>query len=747
MAKKNRLRRSAGAEPDKKKQPSGLSQLAQKFRSCADAADNFFSPYILPCEILAVILLLAAGFFFRMENLFEWKKAESQTFYEGQPLHTTFDAYFYLSLAKDLMDGTYNETDEKRGVPDCPPRPTPPPLISVLAAQIAKITHTRLSWVGAVMPAVLGGLLALPLYMLMRYYSGGLAGFSAALLSLLYPFYIYRSGFGRFDTDCLIVTLTLISAYLFLRFALVANWKRYIYCGIGFINYGLFLWWWDQTPAVVTSVAFFPLAVALVFYYRPSKKEALIFASVIGMGLLLVCAVKGPGIFLQMFMAIVTQFLYISKDAGGMFPNIGITISEQAKTPVSTIIEYTTITKPAFIFAFAGLGLLLYRRLKEALFLGSIFLLSVFAFTYANRFIIFLVPALGIGSGYLLGELWKMRKRFLPLFIICPVLLLYLTWPLYYENETKPQYPKLSASTVAGMDEAMHKTPENSVIWAWWDNGYALTYYARRATINDGSIHTGERTCYNALPLACTDFRLAANFMHFYVIRGIAGIDTFCDLFSSRNEAMELLKKIFAAGPADALSLIKEAGRNGKLWPLTWSDKISGGWLPFLFPPDTRPVYLFLDSLLAHTSYWWYWFGTWNPDTKTGIHPNYQIYGDLHMNGAAITGNKGLQLNINTGEIQAEGQSFQLAGLSLRTTSEIKEKTYTANSKYYFVYNEPGRYGALTDKSMAETVFQKLYVRNTYDENYFEPLELSGMIYQLWEVKPDSYISGMPAAK
>ncbi len=77
------------------------------------------------CEIFAVICLIAAGIFFRMEDISDWKKSESRTFFEGQPLHTTFDAYFYLSLAKDIIDDTYYPTDEKRGVPDCPPRPSP----------------------------------------------------------------------------------------------------------------------------------------------------------------------------------------------------------------------------------------------------------------------------------------------------------------------------------------------------------------------------------------------------------------------------------------------------------------------------------------------------------------------------------------------------------------------------------------------------------------------------------------------
>ena len=672
-----------------------------------------------------------------MEALSDWKKAESRTFFENQPLHTTFDAYFYLSLAKDLIDKTYYPTDEKRGVPDCPLRPTPAPLLSVLAAQITKLSSWPLSWVGAVLPAVLGALLALPLYLLGKYYSGGLAGFSAALLALLYPFYIYRSGFGRFDTDCLNVTFILISAYLFLRFALITTWKRYIYIGIALVNYALFIWWWDQTPAVVTAITFLPFAVALVFYYRPHKKEACIFFGLIGLGVAAVLTFKGLDIFIEMIKAIFNQFLYISKDASGDFPNIGVTISEQSKPSVSTIIEYTTGSISGFIFAFAGIAFLFYKKFKESLFLASIIVLSFLAFTEANRFIIFLVPLLGLGSGYLIGELWKLRKKFLPFIVICPVLFICFAWPLYSENAANSQLPKLSAATVDGMDAALHKTPKNAVIWAWWDNGYALTYFARRATVNDGSIHSGERTYYNALPLAFTDFRLSANFMHFYVAHGMQGINQFSQATGlSKNSAMDLVKKILAAGPTDARALI-DAAKLNQIPPYTTTDD----WLAFFFPPEQRPVYLFLDTLLSRIAYWWYWFGTWDPDKKEGIHPYYEVFTGLQMKDEIISGGRGMQINVLTGDIQANGQTFQLSRLGIQTNKDSDERKYAANSKYCFDFIGPAHYGVLMDKDIAETVFNKLFIRHSFDRNYFMPVQMAGMIYQLWEVKSDVFIA------
>jgi hypothetical protein len=93
-----------------------------------------------------------------------------------------------------------------------------------------------------------------------------------------------------------------------------------------------------------------------------------------------------------------------------------------------------------------------------------------------------------------------------------------------------------------------------------------------------------------------------------------------------------------------------------------------------------------------------------------------------------------------TGEIQADGQSFQLSQLGIQTSKEYNEKKYTAKSKYCFDYIEPGRFGVLMDENIAQTVFNKLYILRKFDKNYFKPVEISGMIYQLWEVKSDAFI-------
>ncbi len=684
--------------------------------------------------ILSLLLIIFIGFLFRMEDLGQWKKDEAKAFFNREPLLTTFDGYFYLSLAKDLVEDTYRESDEKRSIPDSPPRPSPPPLISVLAAGIANLTSYSLNWIGALLPAILGPLLAVPLYLMGRHLGGPVTGLITSLFALLYPFYISRSNLGRFDTDCLNVTFIVSFTYLFLRFGIVTSNKRYIYFIASVLIYILFLWWWDQTPAVVTVVTFLPFVVSLLFFYRPHKKEAIIFSSILALMILGAIIIKGPNTFLNLLKTLFQHYLYISKDSGGDFPNIGVTISEQTGISLSRILSHTTIHIFPFFFAIVGFALLLWKNFRHCLFFISLFILSILSFIYADRFVIFFSPVVALGTGYGFSYLWDLRHRFVPLYIISPALLILFIIPLYTRNGESIQWPVVSGLVAEGMDTVQKKTPTDAVVWAWWDQGYALTYLARRATINDGSTHSGERTYYNAIPFSTDSFRFAANFMHFYVKRGVEGVDIFCKATgSTRLECINLIKEILTQGPAKARVIISRTTpkQSGEF-------KTPEDWLNFFFPTDKRPVYLFLDYRLTKTADWWYWFGTWDIGKQDGVHPAYLPYYNLTHEGNKIAGSHGLEFNKDSGRLRIDNGMVTVSSLVIWKMDNFYEKKYNNTGKYKFEMFEEGQFGALMDDKISETVFNKLFIRHKYPPDYFQPVELFTPFYQIWQVKGDS---------
>jgi len=704
---------------------AGCSTLARKT-----------TPWHTALEILAVACIIALGIFCRLEDLSQWKKIESRTFYDNKPIHTTFDAWFYLSLAQDIVDDTYTQPDERRGVPQSPPRPEPVPLISVLAAAIVKTTSFSMCWVGAVLPAVFGPLLVIPLYMIGRFYGGVVCGLLSSLMSVLYPFFIIRSNVGRFDTDCLILTFALGAVYLFLRFGISRNRLRYIYLCAGFLVSALFLWWWDQAQAAVYALTGLPLLLALVFYYRPKFREGLIFYCILIFGGIAAIMYFDPDLPFRIAGRLWREFLYITKDQSGNFPNVGKTISEQFTPDIQQIIKSTTTNTAAFLFAVCGFVLLLWRRRSHAPLLLPFIIMSYLALTTANRFILFMIPLIALGTGYAFSVIWQGLRKIQPLnTLICMALAALLCIPLFTLNARSIRQPKEPGFMVKAMHLIREKTPKDAVIWAWWDHGYALTYYARRATINDGSIHAGELTVLNALPYTTDSFRLAANFMQFYVARGLSGIHRINGQFDDNPEqGLQFIKTVLEAGPETARNIIEEAGLKPDAGCTATDD-----WLRFFFPGKKRPLYLVCDNLLNRTAHWWYWFGTWDIDKKDGTHPKFKAFKQVSVDRETIKGSRNLVIDRAAGSFIDKNRRLPLA----RIVHHSRTGSRTLNNYWRpglnFEFNSKFRNGAIMDADIAESVFSRLFIRLSPDRTYFKPVINSPPYFQLWKVVGDNF--------
>ena len=687
-------------------------------------------------QILALLCVVVVGLWVRLEDLVSWNKEPGRAFYAGEPLLTALDGLFYLTLARDLVEGTYNPIDEKRAVPDYPPRPAPPPLISVLPAVVAKLLPISLNWVAVLLPAVLGVSLFLPLYGLGKYFGGPLAGIVAALMGLLPPYYVYRSGLGWLDTDSLNVTFAAAAAYFFLKFGVTTTPRRYYHFLAGIVNFGLCLWWWDQTPQVVTVICLAPLAVAIVFFYRPQGRERWIFFSALASGLLVLLLWKGTALVSQFIGMLGSQFSYIAKESVGAFPNIGVSISEQVKPTFDAMITISSGHLWTFSAAVCGFAWLVWRHWKESLFLGVLFGLSVLAFVYARRFAIFCVPIVALGIGFLVSQMWNLRSRFKVLTYVTPCFVALLLWPMFEINHAQTYWPKEQPPLIAGLALAEKKTPADAVIWAWWDHGYTIPYWARRASVNDGSVHSGERSFFNALPLATDNERLAANFMHFFVARGIQGMQKLYSAMGNNEEkGFALTKRILEAGPDQARIILNQT----QLSPIP-DLATTEEWLEFFFPSNPRPVYLLLDDLLTRTSYWWYWFGTWDIQKHDGTHSDYKLIPNVYEeNGVLKAKGTGIEIDPRTGVANFGSQAIPLEELTLWDGDKNQTKRFNHKSGIILEVSRPLRLGVVMNRNIASSVFNKLYLRQTYSPQYFRPVALNSPWYQLWEIRGDSW--------
>jgi len=707
-------------------------------------------------EIIAFLLVLAIGFMVRFEDIRDWKAHPEWALYQGEPLIIENDGYRYLRYSRDLLEGTYTPIDDKRNAPHGAKRGFPPPLLSLVAAGCAKICLVSLNWVGMALPPLLGILLAFPVYGLARFYGGPIAGLTAALLSLLALEYLYRSSLGWFDADCMNVTWAMGGVYCFLRFGVETGTRRYFYLAGGFIIGGLFMWWWGEY-APIALIMSLPLAVAVLLFYRPSKKEALCLIGFVALCLVALILWKNLDFFLRLLTNpfIRVQRLFIEKEVTSVWPSIEAEISELKTPSFHEITTLSTLNVPTFIMALAGLAWLVRRFPKEALFLLPVGGLAVIALFFQRRFIIFLSPLTSLGIGFIVAEIWGGRHRFRILTILSPLIAVFLLVPPLVVGMAKSFWPKEPPHLIAGMALAGEKTPPDSIIWAWWDHGYSMQYWARRATISDGGFHGGERSFYNALPFVTTDQRFAANFMQFFARHGTEGIrKVYKAAGDNPARGMSLIKKVLSSGPEKVKDLLAS-------WKLESLEGLENehDWLTFFFPRNLRPVYLFLNWDLTETIHGWFQLGSWDLEKREGLSVYYERFSDIEEEGDTIKGIKlppvretgvrtqnpeAFTIDVPKGEMRVGGMLIPLTQLFIYDGKQGRTKRYERDQGLRFEMVKTVGYGVLMDDHVAESVFNQLFVRHSINPDYFQPVLIKTAHYQLWQVLGDTLPEKVP---
>jgi dolichyl-diphosphooligosaccharide--protein glycosyltransferase len=679
-----------------------------------------------------LLLLLIFAFFIRIEDLSTWTAAPEVAFVGTEPLLTNFDGYYYLGLARDLQEGHYASIDQQRAVPEGYPRPSTPPLLSWLTAQLARTTSLSLNWLAVLLPAFLGTLIVLPLYGLGVALSGRIAGTLAALLGSTSTYYLTRTSLGWFDTDCLNATFLFLIAFFMLQFGIERRRRRYWYLSGAVAASGLFLWWWDSAPAVVALVFLGTLVATCAALYRPTKKEGLWFLVAVGALLGLLLCSKGPAFFVQIGERSLAYAEYIGKKQVGAFPNAGIAIGEQQRPSLSVVAKAVAGTPWGLVLAGLGLATLAWRQPRKSIVL-VVAICSGFLGFFAERFLLFLAPTAALGLGVLFAELWRQSRLSRWGQMATIALLVVSAAPIAYQAAAKTHWPQASPWLVMGLEEAARITEPDAVIWAMSEHGYGINYWARRATISDGSVHGGEHTVYNNLPLAVSDARLSSNFIRFYVTRGILGVQHFYEAVGGPERGFPLMLEILRAGPEDTEQILLEY-----LAPVAGEQVAVEEWTRFFFPDSGRPICVLVDWRMLKTAYWWYWFGTWDVTTGMGRHPRVQLAADVSISGDVVNAPGEWQADMSTGELSAQDFSVSLSSVVRQDADRSVTISYGRPGGMNLFLYEPAALGVFQAVEFQESLFSRLFFGPAPDERYFVPMAGKLPAFQLYRVTGDA---------
>jgi dolichyl-diphosphooligosaccharide--protein glycosyltransferase len=681
-----------------------------------------------------LLVLLMLGLFLRVNDWGDWKRVPEAALYKGGPLLLDSDGYYYLHLARDLVEGTYQPVDETRGAPTPPPRPSPPPPLSIAVASIVKYTPLTLLWAGALLPPILGVLLAFPVFAWGRRLGGPTTAFVAVLFTLLGDAYVDRTTLARLDTDCLNVFWAYTSAYLFYLFAVTATRRRYAFFILGLGVSAAFILWWDVTPFVAAAIALFPIVPALILYYRPARRERLAFLLALAALVLLLHFFLGFDLLRRFFEEIGTRYGQLFGDRGGAFPRIGISISELGQPSFREVVRATAGTLIGLVVSVIGLLLLGRKRPRELSFLAIPLLLSL-AGLASKRFLIFLVPMCGLGVGYLSSILQSARgiRAYARYGVPAGVVLLAL--PMLKMDIDESCYPRVPPPVVSGMEAVSLLTPARALVWSYWDAGYPLAYWSRRATIADGGLTLGGLPVYNAIPFAAESRRQAANFMRFFAARGTPGMDLLIEAEGGDlGSALSLARRVLAAGPLAARRILD----NEPLLPVA-ELRSSGDWLRFFYPEGGRPLYLVLDARLLETCYWLIWFGSWSPEEGGGHEAFFRNFWSVREEPGQLASPQ-ITVDMRTGEFRREHatRTGRLGTLYVHDDGNSRRITYDGSSDMAFDFHRRPMYAALQDGRTSRSLFTELFLRAEDDSVYFRPVRLEFPRYQLWEVHGDA---------
>lgn len=579
----------------------------------------------LPILILVLIVTTAWTIGLHLARLPDWTVQRGATFVAGQPLLTTADGYYYLRLAEERARGEYHDRDELR--PGRVKRPEYTPPVSALASALHKVSSIPMRELAFYLPPVLAVLSNLALAVTGWAVAGLWGGLAAGLAGAASPFWFVRCSLGWFDTDPLNLFFPVLAA-LGLTGFIFGPWLRWsawdcpgqpgpyqtpaawrgrlaclLLCAAGIA--GLALWW----PSVgLLALPLFCLVYGLSCMAPASRTERLVK---LGLLLLLTAGAGFLGLGLHRHLpqalagftslgdSALAHLGLITKQADGAFAEVGQSISELTPLEIGRLPQDLAGGWIPLAASLAGLALAALRRDWPALMLVLPFALLGALAGFAQRFVIFLVPAYVLGLALLAGSI-AARPRIARLnpvlrLVLAALLAIVLAAPGAWASLIRPVRPAFDASQAALAISASPVGFRSGLFWNWWDQGYFLQYFGRMPTIIDGGSQDPERIFLASLPLATSDPALAARWMRFVAAHDVKGFRRLAHRLGGPQQAVRLLRAAFA-DPERAEELLKAAGLDPAQWKI------------YLFPTLRKPLFVYLTADIIYKG-WWYYFG------------------------------------------------------------------------------------------------------------------------------------------
>lgn len=208
-----------------------------------------------------------------------------------------------------------------------------------------------------------------------------------------------------------------------------------------------------------------------------------------------------------------------SQGASLVFPSVAQSIIEVQDLSFTALFPYFHPWLEASLAGIAGFVYLLYRK-PFFFFLLPFALLAFASAKLGGRMVMFGAPIAALGLALPASHFFcsLASRRLGPnkcVWLACLALCLALVAPFADMIPAMSQGPSINRRQAAALNAASGLTPPDSLLWIWWDWGYAAHYFARRSTIADGAEHGGPSLYLPAAVFAADNPRFARQIIRY----------------------------------------------------------------------------------------------------------------------------------------------------------------------------------------------------------------------------------------
>lgn len=202
-----------------------------------------------------------------------------------------------------------------------------------------------------------------------------------------------------------------------------------------------------------------------------------------------------------------------------VYPSVAQSIIEVQDLGIAALFSYFHPWMEAAVAGLAGFALVLFRR-PGALFLLPLAALGLLSTKLGGRMVMFGAPVVAVGLTlplyWLLQRLLRanLRGAVAGAATSC-ILLALLVIPFADMIRAISQGPIINRRHAEALTRARTMTPEDAMLWLWWDWGYAAHHFARRPTIADGAQHAGPSLYLPAAAFATDNARFARQLIRY----------------------------------------------------------------------------------------------------------------------------------------------------------------------------------------------------------------------------------------